>query len=311
VTTLEIASYGASVAMEGNLLRVGKASGEPTLFPIEDIEMLVLQVPAVSATGGALAALAERGIPVMLCDRSRRPVGWLAPTGGAEVFDPDRARNQAALGERTRARLWRSLVRAKIEAQADLLETVGGPAARLRRLAGDMDTGDPGNIEATAAQLYWPALFGDDFRRRSDSPIVHALDWGYAVLRGIVCRAIVAAGLHPAIGVHHRAGSNGFNLADDLIEPFRPAVDRRIAFLKRGESEKFSFDDAKPALAEIGEWPVRAGGQTARCRAAIRLLAESFVRIVDAGQGRLVLPERIMDASDAERLETDVADGLL
>jgi CRISPR-associated protein Cas1 len=311
MTTLEIASYGSSVTMEGNLLRIGRASGTPTLFPIEDIEMLVLQVPAVSATGGALAALAERGIPVMLCNRLRRPVGWIAPAGGAEVFDPDRARKQAALGERTRARLWRSLVRAKVEAQADLLETVAGPAARLRRLARDADTDDSENIEATAAQLYWPALFGGDFRRRSDSPVAHALDWGYAVLRGVVCRAIVAAGLHPAIGIHHRAGSNGFNLADDLIEPFRPVVDRRVLSLARGEPKTFSFAEAKPALAEIGEWPIRVGGQTARCRAAIRLLAESFVRIVDAGQGQLVLPERIMDHNDAERLETDVADGLL
>lgn len=228
MATVEVRTPGTTIALEGRRLRFNAQSVTLGHVPLADLDLLVFEVPAVGVSGAALAALAAAGIPTLVCDARHRPAAWLSPVGAADSFDPDRARRQAGLPERTRARLWRQIVRAKITAQADVLCDLGIPDMPLRSLVQRVAPGDPSNIEATAAQRYWVALFGPGFRRRADTPLVGALDWGYAVLRALVCRALVTAGLHPSIGLQHRSGGNAFNLADDLIEPYRPVVDRRV-----------------------------------------------------------------------------------
>lgn len=156
--------------------------------------------------------------------------------------------------------------------------------------------GDPANVEATAAQIYWPDLFGPDFRRRSDTPRTQALDYGYAVLRGIVCRSLVASGLHPGLGLHHSVSGNPFALADDVIEPFRPIVDRIV--LRLGEPMP-SLPELKAAMAAVGEAACIVGGKTLRCRAAVQAAVASLVRVVDDGSGRLDLPEGLAESPDA------------
>ncbi|MBM3570496.1 MAG: type II CRISPR-associated endonuclease Cas1 [Alphaproteobacteria bacterium] len=310
MTTVEIATHGSTLALEGRRLRINRHEGGHAHVPIEDLDLVILEVPAVGVSGAALAALAEAGVPMMVCDARHVPAAWLHPLGVADIFDPRRARRQAALGERTRDRLWRDLVCAKIMAQADLVADLGLPDARLRRLAEDVDKGDPENREATAAQFYWPALFGEDFRRRGDSTEVAALDWGYAVLRAMICRALVAAGLYPAIGLHHMAAGNAFNLADDVIEPYRPLVDRLVREARLADPT-LAPAQWKPRLAALGEHPLAMAGKTLRARAAVKATVDSLARIVDDGKGRIALPTRILEARDARRLATDVADGVL
>ncbi len=298
MTTIEIASHGASLAVDGSLLRVARRGARDHTFPIDDLDLVVLEVPAVLVSGAALGALASRGIPVMICDAAHRPVGWVHAIGAVPIFDARRAVRQAAIPARTRNRLWRSIVRAKIERQADVLNSVGRPDARLRRIASEVETGDPRNGEARAAQLYWPALFGRDFRRRGDTVLSDALDWGYTIIRSLVCRTIVASGLHPAIGLHHVATENPFNLADDLMEPFRPLIDRLVHELWRAQGLLVATS-WKPLLAEIGEEPVSISGQTMRCRAALHGTVASFVRVIDEGKGSLELPSGIPEKDDA------------
>jgi CRISPR-associated protein Cas1 len=161
---------------------------------------------------------------------------------------------------------------------------------RLTQLVAKVSEGDPSNIEATAARIYWAALFGEDFRRHSADRRSTALEFGYAVLRGIVCRSIVAAGLHPDLGVCHRSDSNGFNLADDLIEPFRPAVDMAVWNFAR-DAPDFVMVQIKSKLGAIGEVRTRIGLTAIRCRAAVAATTASFVRIVDGGTGHLTLPD--------------------
>ncbi|MBK1635787.1 type II CRISPR-associated endonuclease Cas1 [Rhodovulum adriaticum] len=121
---------------------------------------------------------------------------------------------------------WASMVRHKIAAQAEALDRIGQPSERLRRLLTAVRSGDPDNREAQAAQAYWPLLMGRDFRRDRGADGVNAmLNYGYAVLRAATARAIVSAGLHPSLSVHHRSGGDALALADDLMEPFRPTVD--------------------------------------------------------------------------------------
>ena len=135
-------------------------------------------------------------------------------------------------------RTWSELVSAKIMAQAHALESLDKPSARILKLASEVKSGDPDNREAVAAQAYWPTLFTSDFRRNRDLPGINAmLNYGYAVLRSATARAIVSAGLHPSLSLHHVSNSDAYCLADDLMEPFRPAIDLLVVDLNsRGAS---------------------------------------------------------------------------
>ena len=137
---------------------------------------------------------------------------------------------QARARPTLRKRLWRQLVRSKIRAQAAALESLYGTDAGLRRLVARVRSGDPSNVEARAARRYWPRLFADgSFRRNPDNQDQNLLlNYGYAVLRAIVARAVCAAGLHPSLPLHHHNRYNAYCLADDLMEPFRPTVDRAV-----------------------------------------------------------------------------------
>jgi CRISPR-associated protein Cas1 len=139
----------------------------------------------------------------------------------------ERFARQAAAALPTRKRLWRQIVRAKIRAQAALLKSLHGSTFGLEALVPLVKSGDPKNVEAQASRRYWPALFADkSFRRDVDANDQNRyLNYGYAVIRAVIARAICAAGLHPSLGLHHHNRYNAFCLADDLLEPLRPLAD--------------------------------------------------------------------------------------
>src|SRR3546814_9716626 len=135
--------------------------------------------------------------------------------------------------------LWSAIVRSKLEQQAAVLEAVGAPVAPLWALVKKVKSGDPDNIEAQGARRYWGLLFGKDFRRdQSLGGINSLLNYGYTVLRAATARAVIAAGLHPSIGLYHSNAGNPMRLVDDLIEPFRPVIDIKVwLLLKNGEQD--------------------------------------------------------------------------
>jgi len=145
-----------------------------------------------------------------------------------------------------RKRIWRQIVRAKIRAQAATLTQLHGSDFGLRALAPHVRSGDPANVEARAARRYWPRLFADlDFRRHRENEDQNLLlNYGYAVLRAIVARAICGAGLHPSLGIHHHQRYSTYPLADDLMEPFRPSVDQAVAEFCRTHEEFHRLDSA-------------------------------------------------------------------
>jgi CRISPR-associated protein Cas1 len=145
----------------------------------------------------------------------------------------ERMEAQALASRPTAKRLWAELVKAKVKAQAAALNEFSQSPLVLETLAARVRSGDPDNIEAQAAQKYWPALLGSDFRRDRDADGVNVfLNYGYTVLRASAARAIVGAGLHPSLGIHHKSAGNSLRLADDLMEPFRPAVDILVRELR-------------------------------------------------------------------------------
>ncbi len=205
--------------------------------PLDDIGAVIANAHGLSYTNNLLVALAERGVPFVLCAANHNAVGMLLAIDGnyqqAKRFDAQIAAN-APLTKR----LWAEIVKVKLQQQASCLDAVGADGLQLMQLARKVRAGDPDNYEAQGARRYWGQLFGEDFRREQNGDGINAmLNYGYTVLRATTARAVVAAGLHPTLGLHHSNEGNPMRLVDDLMEPFRPVIDLCVwQLVKQGEA---------------------------------------------------------------------------
>ena len=246
---VELTTDGGRLGVERGFLTITSDAGRSRV-PLDDIEAVIASAQGLTYSNAALAALAERGAPLVICGRDYAPAAVLMPMNG-HFEQGVRMAAQAQAAKPVNKRLWTQVVRAKIIAQAEALERVGAPSARLRRLAEAVRSGDPDNCEAQAAQSYWPAFMGKDFRRDRTSGGANALlNYGYAVLRAATARAVAGAGLHPSLSIHHQSRGEALRLADDLMEPFRPAVDL-VARRLRDEGVEDVTPAAKAQLAGV------------------------------------------------------------
>ncbi len=193
-------------------------------IPAEDIAVLVLEHPRIRVSAATLAQLAVHGVATAVCDSKHLPTGILL-SHNRHSRQLAATRLQLAATLPLKKRLWQQVVKSKVRNQAtclDILEREGGD--RLREYAELVRSGDTGNVEATAARYYFPRLMPGT-GRHSGAGVDRALDYGYAIVRAAVARSLVAHGLYPPLGIQHDSQLNAFNLADDLLEPFRPFVD--------------------------------------------------------------------------------------
>jgi CRISPR-associated protein Cas1 len=239
---------------------------ETQTIPFADIAVLVTSHPQISFTQAALAGLAAAGGMLIVSNEKHLPAAMLLPLS-THSTQTERFARQAAVSLPTRKRAWQQIVQAKLRAQARLLEETTGADQGLRVMAAKVRSGDPDNLEAQAARIYWPALLGKDasgepFRRDPEGEGINVhLNYGYAVLRAIVARALCASGLHPSLGVHHHNRYDTFCLADDLMEPFRPLVDRVVAGLRRSRFPSSDEEGAGDAGTSAPfPAPIPAGG---------------------------------------------------
>ena len=230
---VEIAEDGRYLSKERGFLIVQSRGVECGRLPLDDITAVIATAPGTIASCALLAELAGRGIPFVLCGRNYLPAALLWPVAGHHA-QQRRMEMQTLASRPLMKRLWAALVAAKILRQGTVLAASGQPAGAFNRLARLVRAGDPDNLEAQAARRYWPLLMGEGFRRDPDAEGPNAmLNYGYAVLRAGAARAIVAAGLHPGLGIFHRHPQDAMPLADDLMEPFRPEVDVIVRTLMR------------------------------------------------------------------------------
>lgn len=234
----------ARLRLEQKALLVEQDAGSVRI-PLEDISVLVIDQPQVSLTAQLLTACAARQIAVITVDETHTPNGVLLPhlphSRALQVM-----RKQLDMSQPRRKRLWQGIVRRKINNQADVLARYGLDAASLlRQMALDVKSGDSGHHEAHAAQAYFRALFGLGFSRAQDRLHNAALNYGYSVIRSALARTLVAYGFITAFGLHHCSEQNAFNLADDLIEPFRPILDAHVLGLwpLHGEDRDLTRED--------------------------------------------------------------------
>ena len=272
--------------------------------PIEDMGVVIVDDLRATYTQAVFLELLAAGATVMITGRDHLPVGMMLPLDAHHV-QTERHRAQIEASAPTKKRIWQTLVTAKILQQANVLLHFTGQHGGLLPIAKRVRSGDPDNLEAQAAQRYWPLLFGKTFRRDRDEATINALlNYGYAVVRAAVARAIVAAGLIPSLGVFHSNRSNPFCLADDLFEPYRPYVDWRVRLLvTEAASDPLSLNDRsiRAALLSLLGETVMIGGRKNVMLLAIEISATSLARALTGAETPLVLPQGL--PLEPDRLE--------
>lgn len=250
--------------------------------PIEDVGIIVLDHQQITITHGCIAALLDNNAAIVTCDNTHHPTGMMLPIDGHDT-QSERFRYQIDASQPLKKQLWQQTIQAKILNQAAVLAARGIEHENMLYWAKSVRSGDPDNYEGRAAAYYWRNVFPkkvEFFRGRDGDPPNNLLNYGYAILRAIVARSLVCSGLLPTLGIHHRNKYNAYCLADDIMEPYRPFVDKIVLriidngenFLELGNSIKSQL----LAIATVdvqfekGRSPLMVGLQTttaslARC----------------------------------------------
>jgi len=226
---LEIAETPAKIKLHLDCLCIEMQGRDPLRVPVEEMGLLLLANPSVQISAAALQTLARVGVSVLLCDEKCLPVAELLPLQNHNLHS-ERLRKQVNAKEPLKKRLWQQIVQAKLRSQGELLLRLRGEDYGLVTMARLVRSGDPDNYESQGARKYWGLLFGNAaFIRDRDAPDQNRfLNYGYAVLRAQVARAICSTGINPSLGLHHHNRYDAFPLADDLIEPFRVFIDAKV-----------------------------------------------------------------------------------
>jgi len=208
--------------------------------PLADIDTIIVSGFGISYSHNLFIRLCEMNIPLILCGKNYIPVGYLISHCSNYEFT-GRMNIQLDASEPLKKRIWQTIIKKKIRNQRYVLIDNGDPAKDFRKLIEKVRSGDPDNIEAQAAVRYWKRIFGKAFTRDFDEPGINSfLNFGYAIIRSCAIRYCIAFGLLPSIGLHHHNKLNPYCLADDIIEPYRPFVDRKIFTMHVGNEDELN-----------------------------------------------------------------------
>jgi CRISPR-associated protein Cas1 len=257
---IDLISFEGAVRYQRGQLVVCPPEEDAKVVPLADVGMLLLG-PKTVVGKAVFHQLAEFDVVVLLCDWRGVPIGGMYGwRDHSRVGARHKAQSEAT--EPRKKNAWGQIIRAKITGQATNLRVSGNRDWRvLAAMAREVRSGDPDNVEARAARYYWSRLFADQrFLREPGAGVGRnaLLDYGYMVLRGHAVRAVLAAGLSPSLGLFHKGRDNFFNLADDIIEPFRPAVDSVVTELKEGMSPAHA--SVKARLVQASSQPFDSSG---------------------------------------------------
>lgn len=270
-----------------------KSSSVKTI-PIEDIGVVVLDNQQITITQGLLAALSENNAVIINCDFKHLPFSMMLPTAAHHAYT-EKLRFQLEASVPLKKNLWQQTIIAKINNQAAMLEKLGVNAARLHYLSGIVKSGDKENCEGRAAAYYWKVLFDDEetFKRHryGESPN-NLLNYGYAILRGVVARSLVASGLLTAIGIHHRNKYNPYCLADDIMEPYRPLVDELVLQIAFEEDNLEQLSPLlKRKLLQIPAMDIFIDGQKSPLMVGMKRTTASLMQCFEGESRKLIYPE--------------------
>ena len=264
-------------------------------IPIEDIGVVVLEDRQITITNGAMDALLKNNCAVITCNEKHMPVGLLLNLEG-HTLQSERFGQQIESSLPLKKQLWQQTVQAKIRNQGILLKRLYGVENRcMIAWANDVKSGDSENLEGRAAAYYWKNMFPDDdvFKRdrEGDAPN-NLLNYGYAILRAVMARALVASGLLPTLGIHHHNRYNAYCLADDIMEPYRPYVDEVVAeILQSGLDCGELTTEIKKKLLVIPVREVQINGQRSPLMVAVTQTTASLAKCFSGELRKIVYPE--------------------
>lgn len=274
------------------LVRLPAEEGSRSI-PIEDIGVLILDHQQISITHGLMNALETHKCALITCSASHMPSGLFLPLD-AHSLQSERFQIQIEATLPLKKQLWQQTVRMKIQNQARVLEEVyAHPQANMLAWVKQVRSGDPDNLEARAAAYYWANLFPSlpkFTREREESAPNALLNYGYALLRAVVARSLVSVGLLPTLGIHHHNRYNAYCLADDIMEPYRPYVDKFVQEIYERECPESLTKDIKHRLLTIMEQDVVIDGITHPLSIATSLTASSLVRCFEGSSKQIDYP---------------------
>lgn len=262
-------------------------------IPIEDIGVVVLDHRQITITQGVMEKLLENNCAVITCDSRHLPVGLLLPLVGNTVQN-ERFRSQIDSSLPLRKQLWQQTIQAKIANQAAVLEySTSRRHGNMLAWVSQVKSGDSDNVEARAATYYWKTVFPErpDFLRGQFEDDPNGLfNYGYAVLRAVVARSLVMSGLLPTLGIHHHNRYNAYCLADDIMEPYRPYVDRLILDIITGDGTLSLTQSAKLRLLSIPVLDVEIDGHTSPLMVAVSTTTASLAKCFGGDLRKIVYP---------------------
>ena len=285
-------SQARVIRIKDNRLQIIDNDGQSFLYPLEDINCMMLENRTMSVSVRLLSECAKHGIAVFCCDEKHMPSGIFTPFN-THYQKPKVLKMQLDAAKPLQKRLWQALIRQKIKNQSEVLflsERDG--ADELRELSKQVHSGDTGNIEAVAARKYFIKLFDHGFSRDQENFANACLNYTYAILRGAIARTLVAYGFEPSLGLNHASSLNAFNLADDLIEPFRPVADLLALSIRQGECESLTTANKQDCL-RIFQTACLLNGQVCSVNYAIEKLVQSLKQSLDSSEVLLDLPQII------------------
>lgn len=262
--------------------------------PIEDLGVIILDNKQITITQGLIDALLENNCALITCDSRRMPVGLMLPLAGNTIQN-ERFRSQLDSSLPLRKQLWQQTIESKIRNQAAVLKYVTGQEHKnMLKWSDSVRSGDADNMEARAAVYYWKTIFPNDpcfIRDREDEGANALLNYGYAILRAVVARALVGAGLLPTLGIHHHNRYNAYCLADDIMEPYRPYVDKLVVeMLEDGAEDKLNATN-KVKLLNIPVIEVKINEKRSPLMIAVSQTVSSLVKCFRGDCRKLIYPD--------------------
>lgn len=283
--------YHLSVKM-GQLEITDKKTGEIKTAPIEDLGFVVLDNREITITQSVLSELASNNTAVIICDEKHHPASMMFHLDTNEVQN-EKFRAQVSASEPLKKQLWQQTVKTKIRNQAALLKYTGKDDEALLRIASNVKSGDSANEEAQASRRYWSNLFGAAFTRdRNGMPPNPSLNYGYAILRAAVARALCGSGLLPTLGIFHHNKYNHYCLADDIMEPYRPFVDKAVWEQKEKYSDYHNLEkERKAELLNVLSCDVIMNDERSPLLIALSQTTASLAKCFEGEEKKILYPQ--------------------
>lgn len=267
-------------------------------IPIEDIGLIVLDNNQITITQGAVNSLINNNASLLWCDSRHLPNGLILPMSTNHVFT-EKLKFQLSASEPLKKQLWKQTIQSKINNQGIILKNLDFNYQNMIQWANETRSGDPSNMEGRAAAWYWKCIFQavdkhNITRHRYGEPPNHLFNYGYAILRAVVARSLVASGCLPALGIHHRNKYNAFCLADDIMEPYRPLVDKLVLdwiFSQNKEVPEILTKEVKAHLLNIPVIDVSIKGMQSPLMVAMQRTTASLMDCFEGITKKINYPE--------------------